>query len=235
MKVKYKMIADKLSQDIMTGKYQEMDKLPTEEVLIEEYQVSRTTIRNALNVLIQNGFVLPIQGSGFFVRPIRHQGYINLEVYKGLSEGTPYKKLETFLLDFQLIKADEKLAKEMKCEIETEIYYLQRLRSIDDEKRIIEYSYFNKDLIPYLNEDIARHSIYHFIQHDLKLEIGFVDRIIEARTLTDNEAKYLELPKGSPALVTTNYAMLKNGRIFDYSIDVYHYQKSKFLKLSNFN
>lgn len=235
MKPKYSIIAEKIQKKIINGDYREMDKLPTEDEFIQEYSVSRTTIRKALDTLVSNGLIIPKQGSGFFVRKIAKEGFINLEIFKGLSADVASTNIQTQVIDFQKIEADEHLAQEMKCEIGTPLYYVKRLRCIDQRKSVIEYSYFNKTIIPYLNQDIISQSIYDYIQNDLNLEIHYVDRVIEARYLTDDEAKWLDLPPLAPALVSTNYATLKNGQIFDYSIDVYHYQNIKFLKLSNFH
>lgn len=235
MKPKYRVIAELIQQKIVQDYYHEMEKLPTEDEFIEEYGVSRTTIRKALDMLVQNGLIIPRQGSGFFIRKIAKEGFINLEIFKGLSADVASTDIQTKVIDFQKMVADEHLAQEMKCEIGTPLYFVKRLRCINQRKSIIEYSYFNKNLIPYLNEEIISNSIYQYIQCELNLEIHYVDRIIEARYLTDDEATLLNLPPLAPALISTNYATLKNGQIFDYSIDVYHYQNIKFLKLSNFH
>lgn len=66
--LKYEMIVNDLQKRIMNEEFEENHKLPTEEKLIEEYKVSRNTIRNAIKILINLGIVYSVQGNGMFVR-----------------------------------------------------------------------------------------------------------------------------------------------------------------------
>ena len=234
MSVKYKFVSDAIEQDIALGKYSEANKLPTEDELIELYQVSRNTIRKAIDLLVKQGIIMPIQGSGMFLRKPPTDGCVNLEVFHGLTAGFNNNKVETEVIDFKLTQADAKLAEIMQCHEGTPLYFVERLRSIDGKKFVMEYSHFNKDVVPYLNKEIVSGSIYQYITNDLNKQIGYVDRVIEAGILNEHDAKYLGLKAGEPSLISINRAMLKSGVIFDYSIDIHNYKHTKFLKLSNF-
>ncbi len=233
MEVKYKVICDVLANEIYAGIYNETKKLPTEEELIEKYEVSRNTIRKAIDLLIRRGLVIPIQGSGVFLRGTLTQGCVNLEDFNGLTESFG-ELITTKLNSFKLISADEKLAKIMECAVGTPIYFVERLRKLDGIAYVVEYSYYNKNVVPHLNEEIVKKSIYQYLREELKLPIGFVDRVITAGVLNEHDARELDLIPGEPALISTNRAFLKNGVIFDYSIDIHNYKETKFLKLSNY-
>ena len=64
---KYQVIADWLEQKIAEGSYQPGDKLPSEQSLREQFDVSRQTVRRALEVLEEKGLTYGQQGSGTFV------------------------------------------------------------------------------------------------------------------------------------------------------------------------
>lgn len=66
MAIKYKLVASKLREQILSKKFSE-DKLPTEAVLMKKYQVSRQTVRDALALLETEGLIERIQGSGTFL------------------------------------------------------------------------------------------------------------------------------------------------------------------------
>lgn len=66
MTVKYQMVASALENDILKGNFQANEKLPTEEELMHRFQVSRNTIRRALKILADEGYVYQVQGSGLF-------------------------------------------------------------------------------------------------------------------------------------------------------------------------
>ncbi len=92
MSTKYRKILQELENDILAGKYNQIKKLPKEEDLINHYQVSRTTIRKAISILVSKGYVYQIQGSGIFLRESALKGYLSLESLKGLTRDYPNKK-----------------------------------------------------------------------------------------------------------------------------------------------
>ena len=234
MSTKYKHIVSELEADLLSGKYNEVKKLPREEDLIEKYQVSRTTIRKAIAMLVNKGYVYQVQGSGIFIREASLQDYVSLENLKGLTRDFPDKKIESKLINLMVINADEDLAKQMKCDVGTDIYFLERLRYVNEEPFAVEYTYLNKNVIPYMSEEIAHRSIYSFIINDLKLSIGFADKIIYADKLDSESAQLLQLSENDPTLVIENTVFLTNGTVFEVSKVIHNYKNTKLLKLANF-
>ncbi|MDD6189320.1 MAG: GntR family transcriptional regulator [Clostridiales bacterium] len=68
MQPKYQIIASELKANIQAGKYKNVNMLPTEHSLMDEYQVSRQTIRQALAVLEKEGHIEKRRGSGSYIR-----------------------------------------------------------------------------------------------------------------------------------------------------------------------
>lgn len=234
MSAKYKEIAEELEANLLAGKYNETKKLPREEDLIERYQVSRTTVRKAIAMLVNKGYVYQVQGSGIFVREASLQDYLSLENLKGLTRDLPAKRIESHLISLNVIEANEELASKMKCEIGTPLYFMKRLRMVNDESFALEYTYFNKNIIPYINEEIVKNSIYSYIKDDLKLTIGFADKVIYADKLDLESASILGLQEGDPGLVIENTVFLNNGDTFEVSKVIHNYKNTKLLKLANF-
>ncbi len=79
---------------------------------------------------------------------------------------------------------------------------------------VIEESFFNKDIIPIINKEIANGSIYEYIVEDLKLNIGFADKIISCEKLNDDDAGLLDLQPGDPTLIVESTVFLKAGSRF---------------------
>lgn len=230
---KYISVSQDLEDRIEKGDFRSEGKLPTEGELSAHYEVSRNTIRKAINNLARKGYITTVQGSGMFLRDVTSDKAINLENFRGLSVDYPHSVIETKVLEFEEINASEPIAKIMKCPIGTPLYYISRLRIIDGQEWVIEYSYFNRTYVPHLDLDIINSSIYGYIRDVLNKQLGYVDRIIEAAPLSPRDAKLLGLKEGEPCLVSTNKAMFRSGEIFDYSIDIHHYKFIRFLKLSN--
>lgn len=87
----YGTLAASLRSDVLTGRYQEGDQLPTEAMLASEHSVSRQTVRRAMQELVSEGLVYRVAGRGTYPvsqseRYLRHQG--SIEDLMGLSLDT---------------------------------------------------------------------------------------------------------------------------------------------------
>ncbi|MEH7148771.1 GntR family transcriptional regulator [Priestia megaterium] len=234
MAIKYKEIADRLEKEIQRGKFDQTKKLPTEEEMIKEFEVSRNTIRKAVTQLVNRGYIYQVQGSGMFLREESVTDYINLGSLRGLTKDLKSKNVETKILSLHVVEADELTAKGLRCEPGTQLYYVKRLRIVDDEPFSIEISYFKKDVVPYLNEEIASSSIYSYLIDDLKLNIGFADKVINCEKIGQESAELLHIDSFDPALIIENTVCLTNGTIFEWSKSIFHFQKAKILNRINF-
>ena len=234
MATKYKEIATEIEKDLLNGKYHINKKLPTEEEFINAYNVSRSTIRKAIAILVNRGYVYQVQGSGMFIREAALKEYVNLECLTGLTREFPNKEITNRVINIKVVKANEELAEHIECEINDDLYFVERVRYIDNKPFVIEYSYFKKSIVPYLNADIVNHSIYNYIINDLRQGIGFADKIIYAEKLSKEDAELLELEVNDPGLVIENTAFLNNGEIFEYAKSIHNYKYAKLLKLANF-
>ncbi|MEC2665657.1 GntR family transcriptional regulator, partial [Bacillus cereus] len=194
----------------------------------------RNTIRKVISQLVNRGYIFQVQGSGMFLRETSVTDYINLGSLRGLTKNLVSQNIETKVLELEVIDADEEIAKQMQCEAGTRLYFLKRLRIVDAKPFSIEVSYFKKDIIPYLNEEIALSSVYSYFIEDLRLNIGFADKVISCEKVNKENAQFLELNEGDPALLIENTVYLVNGTIFELSQSMFHYEKAKLLNRINF-
>ena len=70
MDKKYLNIYNIIVNKIESKEYQSNDKLPSEKELMDQYNVSRDTVRKSLNMLEQNGYIQKTKGKGSFVLDI---------------------------------------------------------------------------------------------------------------------------------------------------------------------
>ncbi|WPS89891.1 GntR family transcriptional regulator [Brevibacillus halotolerans] len=234
MSVKYKKIADILENDIRDGKFNETKKLPTEEELMNIFQVSRNTIRKVVSQLVNRGYIFQVQGSGMFLREAPITDYINLASLRGLTKDLASQNIETKVVDLHVMEADETLAERMQCQAGTKLYFVKRLRIVDGKAFSIEISHFKKDVVPYLNNEIAASSIYSYLIEDLQLHIGFADKVIHCEKIDKESAQLLEVHEHDPALLIENTVYLVNGTIFEMSQSMFHYQKARLLNRITF-
>lgn len=64
MSAKYVQLANALRTAISDGAYKSTNRLPTEQQLMQQFSVSRQTVRNALEILTKEGLIQRRQGSG---------------------------------------------------------------------------------------------------------------------------------------------------------------------------
>lgn len=224
--LKYQTIANQLAEEILNADFN--DKLPSEFELMERFSVSRNTIRNALNVLYNQGMVKRIQGSGYFVNHALNDNsgnVMNLANKVGLDAlGKRYYPVESQVLALEIIPAGPDIAKLLICDEQEPLYFVKRLRSSHHQLISIEEAYYLKKEVPYLTKEICEHSIFSFIMKNYNIEIKNADEYIAIHPLTPDEARLSGLPVGHPTLKVEEVNFLKNSQPFNYS-RTYHFQQ----------
>lgn len=74
---KYRIIKEYLIEKIENGELKENDRIPSERELMERFNVSRITVRKALEELSMEGYIYKVQGVGAFVRKIKTLSFTN--------------------------------------------------------------------------------------------------------------------------------------------------------------
>lgn len=231
--MKYQELASIIKKNIDQGFYRESEKLPTEDNIMKEYKVTRYCVRNAVNLLAEQGLVYPVQGSGMFVRESKKDGCLSLQNTKGLAAEFPEKEVHTKVIRLDMISPDEELQKRLKCTPETSVYQIVRLRVVGERPFAVEYSYYNKDIVRYINREIAEGSLYGYLRREMGLSLGFADKIMYCEKLDEEAAELLQLAPGDPGMIVEDYAYLSNGQMFDASKVIYHYKYAKFFTLAD--
>lgn len=230
--MKYQELANIIRKEMEDGVYKEALKLPTENVLMEKYKVSRYCVRNAVNILTKLGHVYPVQGSGIFIRKSRREGCLSLGSAKGLTEELADHAVTTDVERLELIHAEQELAERMKCEIGTPVYFIIRTRIVDGVPLAVEYTYYNQDIIKKVDEKTASGSMFRYIKTELGLNISFADRILYCDKLPEKVAQYLAREVGEPAIIVEDDVYLVNGQMFNASKVYYNYKAAKFFNLA---
>ncbi len=213
----YKKIANTIKDDILNGKYQENEKLPSEFNLAEQYFTTKMTIRKSLALLAKNGFVYSIPKSGHYVASL-----IDIKSFNNLNAGSTYMlnkdaEIKTRVINFYECEARGFLAKKFKINKEDTVYCITRIRYVDDEPYTSEMVFMPKYLFEDLTEDIASKSIYAYVKskgYELFTNRKNICAGIVPQKISDVEPKL----KNKMVLQVENTGMLKNGIIFEYSL-----------------
>ncbi len=233
--LKYEAIAAKLRKDIMSGKYSAGQQLPLEKEMCAQYDVSRITIKRAMDQLVKQGLVVKRRGSGTFVKSlddtdVKELGMANQ--FNGFTATFKGRKVNTKVLRFDIIHPTSEVANKLQMSTDDFIYYVVRVRSLEGEPIVIEYTQMPIQLIPGLKRQIIEKSIYSYIENDLKLKIQSAHRTVRAIMPTEEEKKELAIEGILPLLEVEQVAFLDDGRPFEYSVAHHRGDRNVFRSVS---
>lgn len=230
MDSKYFSIYNDFVGRIETGYLEANSKLPSESELMEGYGVSRDTVRKALNLLEQKGYIQKLQGKGSFVLDINRYDFpvSGLISFKELAQKmnmkakTTVKKLELFEPD-SFLKNDMDLAEEGK------VWEVIRIRQIGDQKIILDKDYLSEKYVPNLTVDICENSIYEHLEKSLGLKIGYAKKEITVQACTEEDKAYLDLKGYDMIVVVRSHVYLEDTSLFQYTESRHRPDKFKFV------
>ena len=231
--LKYEEIANKIEKSIIDNDLQHGHKLQNFKDLTSTYKVSKSTIVKSLDLLEKKGIIYQIQGSGVFVRRAKRTGYINFNENQGFTSDLNHFKITSKIIELKEISPSIEVAEHLNCLKTEKVFFVKRIRYINGQILCLEKSYFKKEIVPYLNEEIAQHSIFDYCKKALKLNISFSDKYIHVIKLNDDQSNLLGLQKNDPGLLVDELFYLSSGEVFDFSKTVYHYINSQFFLQSN--
>lgn len=218
---KYQEVAGCLRNEIRHGGYTVGQQLPLEKELCEMYGVSRTTIKRAVDVLVAEGFVVKRRGAGTFVKALDHRAVRHLnqeQQFGGFSDYYAGHDIETRVLRYQVVNPSEEVARLLMMEPDDFVYDVARLRKVDGQPIVIEYTQMPLKRIPELPKDVLNHSIYRYLENELGLRIQSAHRRLRAVMPTGEEKELLGIEGRMPLLEVTQTAFLADGLPFEYSI-----------------
>ncbi len=212
----YQLIENNLKNQINNGELAQGDMIPSENELKETYGTSRMTVRQALNNLVNEGYIYRHKGKGTFVGSIKIEKKIH-----GLNSFTEQMKsmnrdVSTRVVNINIIPATSEIAAKLFVDEGEEVYFIERVRYGDDIPVLFEQLYTPKRLIKNIDKDLLDGSFYDFIENRLNLKIQHCIQTIESKLPYQKVATELGITKQSPVLYITLNTFLDNGRPFEY-------------------
>lgn len=225
MAPKYTHIFQHFVDKIKSGELKDGDKLPTEDILCSYFNVSRITVRNALNELMHEGYIIKKHGKGSYVNT--GVAKMQLNSLQGFTEEMKSRGMvpSSKLLNIALINANNIVAGKLHIEIGSKVYCIERLRMANDEPMSIEKVY-----IPYyLCSDIDRYdltkSLYEILDKNYGLYPKKAEQSIEASSAGKREQDILGIKLRSPVLKIERVSYLSNNTPLEYVTSVYRGDK----------
>ena len=215
----YLQIRNLLRERIRLGEWSAEEPMPTEEDLVAHFGVSRTTVRQAMSDLANEGLVVRRPGRGTFARQplmvLRMQQWHSLTkdiAQRGLA---PSKKI----LCVERRTAGAEIADRAKELVEGEMLHIQSIRYADDIPIVLLDQYYPYELCGFL-ADVPLDDP-NLTSEGILAEHGIIEMRAEgeiiATTASEAEAKYLNVKPGSGLIEIATKAYSADGRVVEYT------------------
>lgn len=224
MAVKYMEVYGRIKAEITSGRYQTGDFLPTEPELMAEYDVSRTTVRKAIGLLRDDGYIDPRQGRGTEVTAPRRRedGYdftslVGRTTVQTRTVSDSPSKVTAQAATIETVPASDRVATALGVESGTPVHRVQRLKLVDDEPVAHIASYLVADRFP----DLAAHSgdvyyLYQFLAARYGTRFARSSSRLSAVAADFIESRLLGVHVGDPLVLQTRTTESDTGPV-EYS------------------
>lgn len=199
----YRQLYETLRKQITNGLYKAGDILPSEHELALTYVVTQPTIRQALAMLVNDGYIKKHQGKGSIVLELpKGLGILSIEGILANSENNG-DNLSTRIIDGPRITSwPETLAfTPTQSELEHSCFYIERQRRVNDVVVFYEFLHIpNINLPKFSSRKLENKSLYELLNKLYHIEVKGGEQKLWAIAADDKTSEYLEIKKGSPVL-----------------------------------
>jgi GntR family transcriptional regulator, mannosyl-D-glycerate transport/metabolism system repressor len=211
----YKQVANQIKKQIQSDNLDKDDAIPSEQKLSESFNVSRVTIRQAIKLLVDEGILYKVRGSGTYVK----QPKIEHDIYRlqGFTE-----EMESLnhvpsnqVLEFSMQLPAEPIKEKLNLKDNEKVFFIRRLRSGDGEPMILEETYMPVTLFPDLSVEVMTRSKYEYVEkkgYKIKERQGEILPHIPSKELRE----ILQM-NDSSCLAMNLCAYLEDGTLFEYT------------------
>lgn len=230
MASKYITIYSNIVEAIESKEYKANEKLPSEAEFMEMFQVSRDTIRKSLQMLEQNGYIQKSKGKEAVVLDVSKFDFL-------VSGVTSFKELapllghdiQTIVVSCKKLMDDKKAQQLLQAPSGLPIWKIERIRRIDHEKIIFDTDYLRSDIVPDVTEDIAKQSLYEYIENELHLKISYAKKEITVQSASKQDRAHLDIKHFDVVVSVKSATYLDNLTLFQFTESRHRPDKFKFV------
>ncbi|EST89716.1 MULTISPECIES: GntR family transcriptional regulator [Vagococcus] len=215
----YNQLVDILLEEIDT-KLKPNDKMMSEREICTKYDVSRTTVRQALSELENMGYIYKRPGKGTFVATLNRDKENLMDFYSFTEQMRQQGKVpSTQILSFEKTKINGYIAHKLNLEDFEEVYWLKRLRLADDVPMMIEYTYIPAKEFPDMTKELLEMKPLYNIYGDIyNKHIKVAEEEFSASIVSETDAKLLNIMTGAPCLKLKRVAYDDTNKAIEFTV-----------------
>lgn len=224
-KERYESIYHELKRRIEEQIYPAGAFLPSESQLTSLFHCARNTVRRAAAQLAAEGYVQPIHGKGVQVifRPKDKAEFIvgGIESFRE-SALRNHRVPDTRVVVFEQLQVDPALAERTGFAPGSPVWHIERVRYLDGAPLIRDINYFLCDQVGALTPEIARDSVYRYLEQELGMQITMSKRRITAERASQEDRELLELSRQG-----FDFVAVISGKVFNSGGVLFEFTQSR--------
>lgn len=198
----YLQVADWIRENIYGGDWNYGEQIISENQIVDMLKVSRGTVKKAIAILCNEGLLTQVRGKGTFVT----DNNIAYPLGRGLlsfAESLERQniKFATEVIKEKIEKANAYTSQKLNIPEGSDVFYLERIRSVDGEKVMLIENRINIALCKTIDEiDFTTNYLFPMIEKISKRKIKFAESKYAARIVGQDRAQLLNIPEDAPVL-----------------------------------
>lgn len=197
----YLQLKNSIKNAILNGVLKDKDKLPTEEFIGQVFNISRPVVRQAYQVLFDEGLITRHQGKGTFVK--KQVNFSNIFFKKNFNEEITLKGFNpnSHFINFEVISLKDFPPFHFSLPDYPSYYAIKRVRKADDIPIVYEIFYFPTHLFKHLDEKLNNEmSLTKMITETYNFPDLPGECLISAIEVDDSVASILKVETGSAVI-----------------------------------
>ena len=226
----YGKVEELLASEIARGYLQPGDRLPSEDELLRRFDVSRITVRRAIQNLIQRGMVEIRRGRGTFVlAPIISQELTRLTGFVEDMD-THGRKASTRVLSQGVVAANAAVARQLGLIKGTRVMRIERARLADSVPMSFDETYLPLEIGKRIvSNDLRIKPIFALLEEKYGIPLTEAEYRLEASAAPARVAEALAISEGIPIFRIERTSFTDGGRPIDYEILSYRSDLIRFV------
>ena len=218
----YAEVEETIAAEIARGDYRPGDQLPTEDALLERFQVSRITVRRAIQNLVSRGMLEIRRGLGTFVLSPRIEA--ELTKLTGFVEdmNAAGRKATARVVSQGIVAASARVAERLQLAKGTKVMQIKRVRLADGTPISFDETYLPLPLgKKIVHNDLRLHPIFTLLEEEYGVPLVEADYELEAVIAGKAVADALQVRVGSPVFQIERTSRTTGNQPVDYEILFY--------------
>ena len=225
----YNQLAAYIKLQIQAGVYKPGEMMIPETELCTLLNVSRTTVRQSMNLLLDEGLIVRFRGKGSFIAEQKLRRNINYmynftESIRSLG-ATPGSVVLTCAVE----QPDKTVRERLRLAEGADVFTLTRLRCANGTPLLLETSYIPYYLCPGIETlSFVSASLYNTLANQYGLNLHHAEETIEAIIIDRKTAAQMQITTKMPGYRIERLSTLSSGQIFEYTRSITRADKCLF-------